>query len=80
MRGRCWARRPCSMSSSPSGEVADYRATMRGDAARTKAFNAGLRTRGIFKGESKFYLSVVHTDEDIANTLDAARESLKELS
>ena len=62
------------------GEVADYRATMRGDAARTKAFNAGLRARGIFKGESKFYLSVVHTDEDIANTLDAARESLKELS
>ena len=62
-----------------SGEVADYRATMRADAAKTNAFNAGLRARGIFKGQSKFYLSVVHSDEDIANTLDAARESLKEL-
>ena len=52
---------------------------MRADAAKTNAFNAGLRARGIFKGQSKFYLSVVHSDEDIANTLDAARESLKAL-
>ncbi len=59
------------------GEVADYRATMRGDAARTRSFNAGLRARGVFKGESKFYLSVVHSDADIAHTLEAARETLK---
>ena len=61
------------------GEVSDYRAAMRGNAARTGAFNAGLRARGVFKGESKFYLSVVHSDEDIARTLEAARESLRNL-
>jgi len=61
------------------GEVADYRATLRADAAKTNAFNAGLRARGIFKGQSKFYLSIAHSDEDIARTLDAARASLAAL-
>jgi glutamate-1-semialdehyde 2,1-aminomutase len=33
--------------------------------------NALLRERGVLKGESKYYVSLAHTDEDVALTLDA---------
>jgi glutamate-1-semialdehyde 2,1-aminomutase len=34
-------------------------------------FNRHLRAGGVLKGESKYYLSLAHTPEDIAQTLDA---------
>jgi len=40
-----------------SGEVRNYRDTLRGDAAKMQRLNGLLRERGILKGESKYYLS-----------------------
>jgi len=59
-------------------EVKDYRSAM-GDEATMKRLNAMLRSRGILKGESKYYIALAHTDEDVAFTLDAFSRSIAEL-
>ena len=51
--------------------VRDYRSTLRGDADMLRRFNALLRDRGILKGESKYYVSLAHTAEDVRHTRDA---------
>lgn len=52
-------------------DVTDYRSTIRGDADKLKRFNATLRQHGVFKGDSKYYVSLAHDEADIAQTLDA---------
>src|SRR5437870_5600336 len=59
--------------------VRDYRTTLAGDAELMRRFNALLRERGILKGESKYYISLAHTQEDIAFTIDAWKSAIKEL-
>ncbi|HEX3861013.1 MAG TPA: aminotransferase class III-fold pyridoxal phosphate-dependent enzyme [Stellaceae bacterium] len=59
--------------------VRDYRGTLRGDADMMRRFNVLLRERGILKGESKFYISLAHTDVDIAFTIDALKSAIKNL-
>jgi glutamate-1-semialdehyde 2,1-aminomutase len=59
-------------------EVTDYRSAM-GDEAMMKRCNALLRERGILKGESKYYISLAHTDEDVRQTLDAFASSIAAL-
>ena len=59
-------------------EVKDYRSAL-GDEATMKRCNALLRARGILKGESKYYISLAHTDEDVAFTLDAFASAIAEL-
>ncbi|GBD10928.1 Glutamate-1-semialdehyde 2,1-aminomutase [bacterium HR23] len=54
--------------------IVDYRSTRKADLRRLHRFNALLRERGILKGQSKFYISLAHTEEDIARTVDAFRE------
>jgi glutamate-1-semialdehyde 2,1-aminomutase len=54
-----------------TGDVHDYRATLRGDAEMQKRFNQRLRDGGILKGDSKYYVSLAHTAEDVRQTLDA---------
>jgi glutamate-1-semialdehyde 2,1-aminomutase len=51
--------------------VSDYRAMARGDAGRARAFNRLLREQGILKPDSKFYISLALTDDDIARTVEA---------
>ncbi len=51
--------------------VYDYRGALRGDAEMLRRFNALLRERGVLKGESKYYVSLAHTPEDIRHTCDA---------
>jgi glutamate-1-semialdehyde 2,1-aminomutase len=60
-------------------DVTDYRGSL-GDAEMAKACNAMLRERGIFKSESKYYVSLAHTDEDIRQTRDAFAASIAELA
>jgi glutamate-1-semialdehyde 2,1-aminomutase len=36
-----------------------------------------MRQRGILKGESKHYISLAHTDDDVEATLRAFAESIK---
>lgn len=62
-----------------AGEVSDYRTTIAGDAARMQRFNAGLRSRGILKGDSKFYISLAHDEADVAKTLAAISAVTTEL-
>ena len=50
-----------------------------GDPEMMRRFNALLRERGILKGESKYYISLAHTAEDIEFTIDAWKSAIKEL-
>jgi glutamate-1-semialdehyde 2,1-aminomutase len=59
--------------------VRDYRGTLRGDAELMRRFNTLLRERGILKGESKYYVSLAHTPEDIRHTCDAWASALAAL-
>jgi len=59
--------------------VRNYRGTLRGDADMLRRFNALLRERGILKGESKYYVSLAHTPEDIRHTRDAWASAIEAL-
>jgi glutamate-1-semialdehyde 2,1-aminomutase len=54
-----------------SGDISDYRGTLGADGAMLARFNRELLARGILKGDNKFYVSLAHTDENVAKTLDA---------
>ena len=54
-------------------------ATLRADAAAQKHVNAHLRAAGILKGESKYYISLAHTEADVRHTLDAFEAALATL-
>ena len=59
--------------------VKDYRDTLKADTATLKRFNQLLRARGLMKGESKYYVSLAHTQADIDHTVGAWTDALKEL-
>ncbi|TAJ97680.1 MAG: aminotransferase class III-fold pyridoxal phosphate-dependent enzyme [Reyranella sp.] len=59
--------------------IKDYRDTLKADTAILKRFNQALRARGIMKGDSKYYVSVAHTQADIDHTIGAWEEALKEI-
>ncbi len=61
-------------------EVVDYRTAFRADRKRARAFRLGLFRRGIFLNpmSTKLYLSLAHTEADIAYFLDIARATLRE--
>ncbi len=61
------------------GPVEDYRGTLRGDAAMMRRFNAHLREHGILKGESKYYVSLAHTEADVRKASEAWRSAAAEL-
>jgi len=61
------------------GEVRNYRDMMRADAKLAGHFNRHLRQAGILKGDSKYYISLAHTPDDIAATLDAFAGAIKAL-
>ena len=54
-----------------SGELKDYRGMQGNEADKAARFNAALRENGILKGDSKFYVSIAHDDEDVEKTLEA---------
>jgi glutamate-1-semialdehyde 2,1-aminomutase len=60
--------------------VRDYRGTLRGDAEIGRRFNALLRERGVLKGETKYYVSVAHTTEDIRQTSEAWASAIEVLA
>lgn len=59
--------------------VTDYRATLSGDRALLRAFNHGCLRRGVLKGTQKFYVSLAHTEADVARTLEAFEGALAAL-
>jgi glutamate-1-semialdehyde 2,1-aminomutase len=60
--------------------VRDYRGTLRGDAEMNRRFNTLLRERGVLKGESKYYVSLAHTPEDIRHTSEAWASAIEVLT
>jgi glutamate-1-semialdehyde 2,1-aminomutase len=44
-----------------------------------RRFNGLLRERGILKGESKYYISLAHTDQDIKDTIGIWKDAIAEL-
>ena len=61
------------------GELRDYRATLRADAAVAGHVHRSLRAGGILKGETKFYVSLAHEERDVAQTLDVFGAALRTL-
>ncbi len=59
--------------------ISDYRTMIQGDREQLLQFNELIRARGVFKGDSKYYVSLAHTDQDIAQALDAFASALDAL-
>jgi glutamate-1-semialdehyde 2,1-aminomutase len=53
----------------------DYRDTLKADKALGAKFNKLLRERGLMKGETKYYVSLAHTQADIDTTIKAWDEA-----
>jgi glutamate-1-semialdehyde 2,1-aminomutase len=59
--------------------VTDYRSLQRADGALARAFTTELIKRGVVKNTQKMYVSLVHSAEDAARTLEACADALKAL-
>src|SRR5262249_20696917 len=57
--------------------IKDYRDTLKGNKAIAAQFNKLLRERGILKGESKYYVSLAHTQAEIDQAIGAWSEAAK---
>ena len=60
--------------------VTDYRGVFAGDAGRLKLFNQVLRQNGVLKPDSKFYISLALTEDDLALTIDAIAKAAREVA
>jgi glutamate-1-semialdehyde 2,1-aminomutase len=60
--------------------VTDYRAMLTADGALLKAFNAQCVERGLVKGKEKLYVSLAHTEADLARTLEIFEAALRVLA
>lgn len=61
-------------------DVDDYRSTLKADQNMLDKFNSLIRENGVFKGSSKFYLSAVHSNDDVERTLAAFKIAIEKLS
>lgn len=59
-----------------TGEVRNYRDTIRGDGSQLTRLNGLLRERGILKGENKYYVSTAIDDTDVEETIAAWRDAI----
>jgi glutamate-1-semialdehyde 2,1-aminomutase len=59
--------------------VTDYRSLQKADGALGRAFTTELIKRGVVKNTQKMYISLVHSDADVARTLQACEDALKAL-
>ncbi len=52
-------------------EVFDYRSGLTQDFDALRRFNLSLREQGVLKGDTKFYVSTAHDEDDVVKTLAA---------
>ncbi len=57
-------------------EITDFRATLSADMALHGRFTELLFDRGVIKAHEKFFISLAHTEEDVAVTLEAFRSAI----
>ena len=62
-----------------NNEITDYRSTLSANSATMGRFNSGVLERGIFKGDSKFYISAAHGENDVVQTLEAFKDVIEEI-
>ena len=62
-----------------SSEVKDYRSSQNANKDLLMRFNKLLLQKKIFRGDTKFYTSLAHTDEDIEKTINAFRFAIENL-
>ena len=60
-------------------EITDYRSSLKGDKKMLGRFNKLLLERGVFKGDSKFYIATTHSQQDVDTTVDAFVGAIDEL-
>ena len=60
--------------------IVNYRDTLRGDKTMLRRFGELLLTQGILRGDSKFYVSLAHTQDDVKATLAALAKVVHELA
>jgi len=58
------------------GDISDYRSGLRQNFDALRRFNSALRGEGVLKGDSKFYVSTAHDDDDVMKTLAAFQVAL----
>ena len=63
-----------------SEKIVDFRSTRSADRKISALFTDLLWQHGVVKGHEKFFVSVVHSDEDIDQTLATARTVVEELA
>ena len=61
------------------GNVHNYRDAWRADGAKMTRLNQLLYQRGILKSPAKYYLSIMHDEDDVALTIDAWDDAIGEL-
>jgi glutamate-1-semialdehyde 2,1-aminomutase len=61
-------------------EITDFRSSLRADRATHARFVEGLFERGIVKAHEKFFLSLAHTAEDLATTIEAFEGAIEDLA
>ena len=57
-------------------EIINYRSTFNADKIKLQKFNKLLLERGVFKGDSKYYISSTLDENDISHTINAFHESI----
>ena len=60
-------------------EITDYRSTLAADKQKVDRFNRLLRERGVFKGDTKYYVSTAHDEDDIEFTISAFASAIEAL-
>jgi len=61
------------------GDITDYRSMLQADRQKLLRFKGLLRERGVFRGDSKFYLSIMHDQDDVDDTLLAFAAAVEAL-
>jgi glutamate-1-semialdehyde 2,1-aminomutase len=59
------------------GDIHDYRGTLRSDTKMQGIVTRTLLACGVLKSDTKYYLSLAHTEADVAKTLDAWDEAIR---
>ena len=60
-------------------EITDYRSTLTADKQMLRRFNQLLLERGVFKADSKYYVSTAHNRDDTDHTIEAFASAVDEL-
>ena len=60
-------------------EIIDYRSTLTANKSKMVDFNKKLLQNGVLKGNSKFYISSAHENDDIRDTIKALEETIESI-